>query len=117
MSDGERGSEQGSTKELLQFACRFRQIMAEESSDIETLSRARYWQYVQALSRLERVLDPGDGKDPINPHSVLSAMRMVLEGFAGRRTESEPFRREASVEERRWYVQWGDFQGYRKGEE
>lgn len=101
-------------KGLLEFAHRFRQVMAEETDDIKLLGRAKYWQYVQSLSRLSGVLDPGDGRDPVDLNSVLSSMRMVLEGFAGRRTESEPYRRDASVEERRWYVQWGEFQGYRK---
>lgn len=101
-------------KGLLEFARRFKQVMAEETGEIKKMSRAKYWQYEQSLSRLEGVLDPGDGKDAIDLNSVLSSMRMVLEGFAGRRTESEPYRRDASVEERRWYVQWGDFQGYKK---
>lgn len=117
MGNGGREAEEQITKELLEFARRFRQVMSEETGEIESLSRSRYWQYVQALSRLERVLDSGDGREPVDLSSVLSAMRVVLEGFAGRRVESEPYRRAASVEERRWYVQWGDFQGYRKVDE
>ena len=116
MGSGGQETEDVISKELLEFAHRFKQVMAEETGEIKKLSRAKYWQYEQALSRLEGMLDPGDGREPIDLNSVLSSMRMVLEGFAGRRIEAEPYRRDASVEERHWYVQWGDFQGYKKGE-
>ncbi len=93
-------------RELAEFARRFRQVMVEETRDLEASNRTRYWEAVRALSLLQTALDQGDGSDPAQAGLLLKRMRVALEGYAGRRADSEPYRRAQSVEERNWYVQW-----------
>ncbi len=107
----------GTDRGLLEFARRFWQVMSGEAEAMRGLSRARYWEYVSQLSHLKMALDEaGEGADGAKPERLLVLMRRVLDGFGGRRADSEPYRREQSVEERRWYVQWSEFSGHRRAD-